>query len=201
MPSARTATLAVVAAIAVINVANMAEIVLGPATHQYLLMDQEANPPTWLSTALFGLTALLLAHLAVRSPRRLEWRVAAGIAAFCSFDEASQVHDRLDRVPGGHFLRFGWVVPASLIILATALVMFRWFRSLELRLRRDIGIAVFLVVLGAVGFEAIGSQYMDAHGDNRTYYLITTVEENLELVGAGAALLALVRYNERTRHA
>jgi hypothetical protein len=89
-----------------------------------LSLSYEGNLPTWFSSSLLLLCAIAAGSIAAaRPPMRLHWWGMCVVAGWMSLDEAAELHEHLS----GHFdtggvLYFDWVIPATAIVLALALV-------------------------------------------------------------------------------
>lgn len=213
LPARRSLLLACALAIALVNLLNLAALLLRPwasdglasGTATWLLMTNESNPSTWLSSALFLVGAALAffcGQVEVRTTERRWWYLLALLLVVLSVDETASLHERLDDylkldswldLPG--FLKYAWVIPGVLVLAAVALTFRRFITSLPARTRRGLYLAAALVVAGGVGAELLASWWDSSHGvENAGLHLISTLEENLELVGATVAVLVLRRH-------
>ena len=151
-----------------------------------LSLSFEGNLPSWYASALPLLCAALLASIsASETADRRHWQaLALGFLAI-SIDEAVGLHELL----GGLFtttglLHFGWVIPASLLVLALGLAFLGFLRRLSRETARRFALAGAIYVTGAVVFELPLGWWSEQHGDdNLGYYLLDWCEETLELVG------------------
>jgi len=168
-------------------------------------LNREANVPTWFSSSLLLLSALLLGTIAMqqRSVDARFWRHWAFLAlafVFLSMDETAQIHEMLARptryLTGvGGFLYFAWIVPvgASLIVFVAAYA--RFLGGLPGTTRRLFLLSGSLYVAGALGMESIGSLiFTRVGGDCTAYELATLVEEFLEMAGIVIFLKALMEF-------
>lgn len=58
-------------------------------------------------------------------------------------------------------------------------------------------LAAAIYLGGAIGFELVGGQHVELHGEeNLTYSVITTIEESLEISGLIFFIWALLKYCE-----
>src|SRR5262245_8048616 len=87
-----------------------------------LSLSFEANVPTWYSSSLLLLCALVAGSIALkRPPWHRHWWGITGVLAWMSLDEAAEIHEHL----GGHIdtsgvLYFDWVIPAAAIVVVLA---------------------------------------------------------------------------------
>jgi hypothetical protein len=166
--------------------------------------DREGNIPTWWSSMLLAALAVLLALAGHRGPRtgsfRREWYGLAVLVGAMSLDEAASVHelavpvsDKIDGLPS--VLHFFWIVPGTLLLLVVAVALRRFVGALDTVLRRRLGWATAVYFLGALGLEAVGGVLSERYGEESgAYFAGTQVEEALELLGMGIAIVALVRW-------
>jgi hypothetical protein len=171
-----------------------------------LSLSYEGNLPTWLSSSLLLCAALTAASIArLRPPRARHWWGIAGVAAWMSLDEAAELHEHLGGlIQGtGGLLYFDWVIPASVIVLAIAVIYLPFVRDLDELTRRRLIIAAAVYIAGALLMELPLGAWTEAHGSDGEgelgYALIDWVEETLELVGVAYALVTLIAHREELR--
>jgi hypothetical protein len=169
-------------------------------------VDGEGNLPSWLSSALLLVAALLLWGIAVQAraagdPWHRHWALLALGVAYLSLDEAAQVHERL-LIPVGALLvdaqgvfTFGWVVVAGPVLVVFALTYLRFLAALPAAVRRGLVIAAVVYVLGALGLELVGGLILDRGYAEASvpYILETSAEEFLEMAGLTLLLRVLIR--------
>lgn len=172
-------------------------------------LDGEGNIPALFSTVLFFLNSALLFVVAKIHPQLRElssrrcWWLLAGVFLFLAVDENASVHELLmDLVPrhlkvGGVFY-FAWVIPYGIATLAFATVLLRWFWGLNRLVQWRFAIAAIVFLSGALGMEMLSGCYLQSvHDDrNRTYYLLVTVEESLEMAGLIVFAFSLLKVLE-----
>lgn len=199
---------AAVAAVVLVTLANLVGIAMAPwegdgfasGTAEWLLLANENNPPTWLASMLFLLAAGAAALCAAAAPsedRRWWWATGLLLTLF-SLDEVASMHEKLDdylnidtdALPD--FLGYGWVIPGVVILAGIATLFFRFVRRQPHATRAGILVGMGVIVLGAVGVEIVAAWWDSKNGrDNAGYYLISTVEETLEMVGSLILLATL----------
>ena len=170
-------------------------------------VDMEYNIPTFFSVLLLLLVALLLAVIAAlnwkqRRPYTSKWAILSFGFLFMAFDEAFQVHERLNlpisKLLGGDNLGifyFAWVVPCIALLLVLGLFFLRFLLHLQIKTRLRFLMAATIYIGGAVGIELIGGRYAEIHDtQNLTYTMIATVEEGLEMAGLIFFIWALLKY-------
>lgn len=170
-----------------------------------LSVNQEANLPTWFSSALLlgaAASAAGVAAWAHRTRDRWRWHWSVLAAAFCylSVDELLRLHERANHQVGkvvetSGVFTFGWWVLAAPLVVVFAAAYLRFLRGLPSRIGLLIVVAGTLYVGGALGMEVVGSWLADDRGMLSTpYVLATTTEEVLEMLGAVVFLYAVATY-------
>jgi hypothetical protein len=174
----------------------------GPVT-SFFSLSYEENLVTWVSSCLLFSCAVLLTLVA--SARRREgapfqthwWGLAAGFF-YISLDELVQIHETLNtRLTFGGVLHFGWVIPATALVLGLAITYARFLRDLPDNVRGKFMLAGAIYVGGALGTEFPLGYWTSIAGDqNFTYAMIDLVQESMELIGVSVFLLSLVGFFE-----
>lgn len=168
-------------------------------------VSEEANVPTWFSSALLLIAAGLLAVIArstASAGRRYarHWAVLAVVFVLLSLDETAQIHDLVDdRLQGAlhptGVLFYAWVVPAGVFVAALAVAYARFVFSLPRHTRRLVVLAAVLYVAGAIGMEMVAALHDQTAGyENPVTAALTTVEEAMEMFGLVVFIHALMRY-------
>lgn len=165
----------------------------------------EGNLPTWYSSLLLLVCALLLlliAHLSAAAglPYPRHWRVLGLIFLYISIDEAVMIHESLNAplrsvlAVGGIFY-FAWVIPFAAFLLLLLLAYLKFLLHLPRRFGALFVLAGAVYVGGALGTELPIGAWYDAHGgDNLVYGLLNLGQESLEILGASIFCAALVGY-------
>jgi hypothetical protein len=189
--------------VAVVTAANLAtqiakhvyghDVMLGFVRAFYL--DAEANVPTWLSSAMLLLSALVIGLIAAgawdkRGPYVWHWTVLALIFVMLSLDETAAIHETIVRpvvdATGvrGALTNTAWLLPAGVVLVLLAAASRGFVRQLPPTTRRRALAALAVFLGGAMGMELLGGYYSDRHGyENLPYALIATAEELLEMLG------------------
>ncbi|HYD09411.1 MAG TPA: hypothetical protein VEA78_04860 [Acidimicrobiales bacterium] len=192
----------VVAVIAALNVANAVAIVAGADTEQtrYWLLALEWNPSSWLASALLAATAAAAYVVGRTAVDQGRWSTVAGVLLALSVDEIATVHERLAALPAipGIGPR-GWAGAGLLLVAVVAWRLLPWVLTLDVALRRALVVGGVVFVCGAVGFEVLSGEWAVGHGEDRSYWALATVEEDLELAGVLVVLAALLRRLRSTR--
>lgn len=166
-------------------------------------LSAEGNVPTWFASSLLLVCALvagaIAAQLAAGAPWRMHWwGIALGLG-YVSLDEVVGLHEQLGGMfETGGVLYFDWVLVAAPIVAVLAIVYWPFLRALVPRTRTRLIVAAVIYVGGALVMELpLGWWTERAGDDNLVYALIDWVEETMELVGTGIALVALVAHRQR----
>lgn len=169
-------------AVVVLNIANAVNIAF-VFEKKWLFLAFERNPSTWFAAALLA-SAAAMAWVVGRSGQALEWNLVAAVFALMSLDEVATFHEKLGGLPGLPAVgNRGWVAGGLLLAAVVAWRLLPWVLTLPPSLRTAIigGATVFLV--GAVGGEELAARWAFDHGEDRTFFLISSIEENLEMLG------------------
>ncbi len=126
---------------------------------KFFYVDKEQNLPTWFSSGILFLAALLLWRTAAAGRHHWHWRVLAGVFTVLSLDEFSQFHelgaqaDLLD----GEASYLSWLVLAAPVVVVLGLAYLRLLLSLPPRIRRLMLASAALYLGGAAGIEVLGA--------------------------------------------
>ncbi|GAA1377501.1 hypothetical protein GCM10009661_47340 [Catellatospora chokoriensis] len=164
---------------------------------KFFYVDKEQNLPTWFSSGLLFLAALLLWQLGGadrasggRFHRR--WRVLAAVFTGLSLDEFSQFHElgaQADVLDAGGASYLSWLVLAAPLVLVLALSYLPLLLALPPRVRWLMLGAAALFLGGAAGIEVLGA-YTGRENIGFTpgwasmrYVLAASAEELCEMLG------------------
>lgn len=177
----------------------------------YFNFDSEMNPSTLFSTCLFLINALLfelvyLAQCKYFSPERF-WVFLSGLFVFLALDEFCAFHEHLilplqDLLNAGGYLYFAWVIPYGFATFVLALFFMPVLKSLDQPIKIGFSLSAATYILGAIGFEMIGGNYLESltlshQKRNLTYDLMVTMEESLEMIGLILLTYTLISLIER----
>lgn len=165
-----------------------------------LRLNGESNLAAWWNAMLLltggGLAGVATLQARAHGRPRAEvvgWLAVAATLTALSVDEAVQLHERLALV-APHLPETGtyqWVVP-GLAIAAVGLLGLTWaVRSLPGGVRRGLGGAAVLYLVGAVGVEGANGWITRRYGVGDLYRASTALEESLEMAGCLLAIAAL----------
>jgi hypothetical protein len=154
----------------------------------------EQSVPTWFSSALLTVAALLM--LWIGGVERTDggrfvrhWLSLGFIFFYLSIDESVGIHERLndplrDRLGLDGALYFAWIIVAVPVVLLIGLAYLRFLRALTPSHLRLAVIAFLFYVGGAVGLESIGAWLWASEGGTSNLYgVLGHVEELFEMTG------------------
>lgn len=169
-------------------------------------LDEEANLPTWFSSLLLLVAAVLLARIAADASRgngaaHYWWVLAAGFALM-SIDEVAMVHELFNdpqRISSASrsspLLTYTWVVPYALLVAGLGIYFVRFLALLPLATRIRFIVAGGVYVGAALGLEFIEGFVVRLQGhDSIEDSLLTTMQELLEISGVILFIDALLRH-------
>jgi hypothetical protein len=171
-------------------------------------LNAEQNVPSLFSAlAILGAALLLFATAAaVRArgrPHGASWCLLGAVFVFLAVDEAFSLHEMLNRpvrdaLQVGGALYFAWVIPYAASLGALALLLWRFIVALDPRTRRAFVVAGIVYVTGALLLEMVGGRlWLTAGIQSRLYFLETTAEETLEMLGIALFVRALIEHYGR----
>jgi hypothetical protein len=178
-------------------------------------LDGEGNIPAWFSSVQFFLIGLLFLLKSRQldpdhSPSPLFLLMVSAGFIFLSADEVASMHEKLSvvfkhvawipRFKGDHGL---WVFIYAIIGLILLLANLRAVAAMWNRYRHAtsiMAIGMGFVMLGGVGLEAIGYQFLRSGSTPLLYSAEVALEEFLEMSGASVTLygaILLLLYKSR----
>jgi hypothetical protein len=171
-------------------------------------LDNEANIPTFFSSVLLLISAVLLAMIAVGKKRMhdryaINWVILAIIFFYLATDEAASLHemfsspvmDILSRPHEGVLWHLGWTIPFAALVVVFAVSYWKFLFHLPPVVKILLLTAAVFYVGGALGGEVVQILYGSMHGvEKLTYTMIITIEETLEMTGILIFIYALLKY-------
>lgn len=164
-------------------------------------LDTEANVPTWFSSIILFLAAILLrmctAVCRTTQPRDAPyWSSLACVFVYVSMDEVVGLHEKLGDWLQAHFhlagiFYYSWVLPFSVLLFICALLYSRFLFRLPRPVRQYLIASAIIYITGALGMELLGGLYRE---DRWAGVIVTTIEETLEMVGVVLFIRGLLRY-------
>jgi hypothetical protein len=166
-------------------------------------LNSEGNFPTLYQVGALITTSMLLFFVGMIKKRQrdkyaIHWMVLGGIFFLMSYDEASQMHERLNAVTRSFlpessmdFLFFAWVIPYAILALTIGFIYIRFLMNLPKRTAILFIIAGAIFVTGAIGLEMVTSYY---RGVVLVIHMVVTIEETLEMLGIVFFIYAILDY-------
>ena len=161
-------------------------------------VGREINVPTWFSAGLWLIAGLLAGYFARRASRhRRSWALFCLVCIVFSLDETLELHERLDVIGNelGRYLPvqlgFTWVLPGVLIAGLIGLSLLRMVLALPATSRAALRAAGAIFVGGGVGVETMSGLFLQGDALPWQFFLLTLVEETLEMTGAALGVAAL----------
>lgn len=189
--------LAGVLVIVVANVvAGFVQLVTDIRVPIVLDVAREGNLPTWYSSVLILLAAVLSAltakaEKAAGGPHLAHWWGLALVMTWISIDEMLTLHERYeDLIPSWMTQPFGqwievhpWVVVAVPVVALFLVVYLPFLRDLPFRTRTWMIAAGAVYVGGALGGESLHGMINTYHGGGVFTSLAVLFEESMEMIG------------------
>src|ERR671938_1864050 len=204
-----------VPAIVLLNVANAIAVFLYHHRHhhggrffQEFSLDREANVPSWFSSALLLTAAAMLALVALdalgRKTRwRRHWAGLSVVFVVLSLDETAEIHERIGSWLRAHLnlhgpLHYAGVIPMLALALFVGITYLQFLVALPASTKLGIVVSAAIYISGAAGVEAISGWWAEGHGSKSTGLLVlSTFEENLEMIGATLFIVVVLAYLAR----
>lgn len=175
--------------------------------HQFNLNNEYKFPAYFASVLLLLCSGFLfLIYLLERDQadtRSRYWLGLVFVFAFLAVDEALAIHEKtiepLRAMLGASGLfYYTWIIPYGLFVLILAVSYLGFLFKLPAKIRRGMFQAGGCYLFGALGVEAISGFYHESIGAQTTvdltYYLLTVLEEGLEMLGVALFLRTLLAY-------
>ena len=172
-------------------------------------LDREQNVPTYFSSAILLLAALLLLFIfSLKRPEtgtaRRYWGPLAVIFVLLSMEEYIGLHelssDSLRDFTGlgtgrTSWLYYAWVLPAFVAAAAIGLYFLKFLFKLPIVTRRRFFWSGIMYVVATMGLELFGGHLMTTVGRaSFPFALAATVEEMLEMFAISYFIFALLDY-------
>ncbi len=145
-------------------------------TLAFFSLSYESNLPTWYSSSLLWICAVLLALIAShkwrqRAPYTYHWWTLAAVFFYISLDEFVELHEDMSKwMDLSGVLYFSWVVPAGIAVTAFGLAFLGFLAHLPWDTRRRFILAGGLYVGGALAMELPLGYWTDVAGSHNLTY-------------------------------
>lgn len=168
-------------------------------------LDTEANIPTFYSSAALLFSCILLLFISITHKKQgesyIHWLGLSFIFLFLSFDEITEVHERLVIPVREYFHTSGllfqaWVIPYGIALCVLIIAYTRFLFNLPRNTMFLFLISGSTFISGAIGFEILGGVQIEANGGSCDLLctLFYTCEESLEMLGIAIFIYALLTY-------
>lgn len=168
---------------------------------EFFSVTHEANLPTWFSSLLLLLAAMLGGTIALagRDQQKM-WGALSLVVLYLAVDETAVIHEMFttplrESLGLGGPLYFSWVVIGLPLALLVGLLFMRFVLRLPASTRNAVIAAGIVYLTGAIVVEAIAANQWEADGGTSLRYAaISTFEEMLEMLGAILLIHGLLRH-------
>jgi hypothetical protein len=177
----------------------------GGRTIQAFDLEEEANIPTWYSSAALLLCAGLLAVIGAAKKESGDryagrWYGLSFIFLLMSVDESATLHEKIGTAISklfdtGGLLYYAWVIPAAAFLVVFGLAYLRFFADLPSRTRWIFLSAGFLYVGGAFALEMLEGLHNDLYSKSDVVSAILGGGQDVvEMLGVLVFVYALMSY-------
>ena len=169
------------------------------------MLGSEKNIPTYFSSLLLLAAGLVLAVIATTGTQHgneygRHWRALSIIFVLLSFDETVGLHEMMNYPLlqlldlDGVFL-FGFLILAIPMVGALAILYARFLIQLPSKVRLLLVLSAVLYLGGQIGFEMLGGLVLQRYAyGSMEYFVVTTLEESLEMAGIIVFIYGLLLY-------
>jgi hypothetical protein len=162
-------------------------------------VDEEESIPTWFSSAVLLLVAVVLFFIyslkrRVRDSYANSWAGLGAGFTFMSIDEIAGFHETLNSM-----IEMSWAVPGLVVAMLVGLLYLKFLFSLPAAIAIHFIIAGAIFIGGAIGVELATEPFLyNDELDTLAYNLWTPVEEGMEMGGVIFFLAGLFDYLKST---
>ncbi len=164
---------------------------------------QEGNIPSWFSGVILFVASALLGVIGAqkyvqRDRFRWQWLALAGLFLLFSLDEIAYLHEGVSnfmKQQSNEIMQLGYIVPAVIFVGIVGLWYLPFIRGLPPQTRRQIILAAFLFVFGALKLEIVENVLLRTH-DLQSALVLTVnhFQDLLEMLGVSLFIYALLAY-------
>lgn len=170
-----------------------------------LNMDSEASIPTWFNQSIW-LVSSALALLIASAMKKAEdswwkhWVAVGAVSLYISIDEGAALHEILANPTRSALgiqqgvLYFAWIIPMGAVVIAVVLAFLKFWQKLPVVTRTLFATAAGIFLAGSVGVEMVSAEYLSSNSRDAGFYLLTTLEESMEMIGVSVFIFALLDY-------
>lgn len=165
--------------------------------------DGESNLPTYYSGITLLFSSLMLFIIAIKfknTDQYYYWLGLSLIFVFISFDELSQIHERIsfllqNLLHTSGILFFAWIIPYSLLLFIVGVLYIKFLFRLPKETLKLFIISTLIFIGGVLSLEMVEGYFADLYGyDTIFHHVATTLEELLEMIGVAVFIYALLDY-------
>jgi hypothetical protein len=181
---------------------------------RFFVFDMEYNFPSLYSALGLLFCSYLLAMIAtIKKPTQYRytksWTILSFIFMYLAIDELCSIHELLIPILRNVFdaqgiFFFPWVIPAFILLIVFLIVFRDFIVNLPKKTKILFLLAGGVYVGGAMGMELIDGYFADVLGfDTKAYWIASTIEELLEMLGIVIFIYGLLSYiqdNRKTTH-
>jgi hypothetical protein len=174
-------------------------------------LDAEQNVPSFFSSCLLLLAALLLSAITliekdkVSSYLASRWKILSCGFFLMAMDEIVCFHEKLVGLRRILFNLLGndsfkilsvtWVITAIPILVCLIIFFWKFLLHLPPITRSTFVLSAIIYLGGCIGVELVGLYYSDGYKiQDSNYYMLVTVEESLEMLGVIVFIQSLLQY-------
>lgn len=174
-------------------------------------LDSDLTLPSWYSSLMLALSALLLflvARSVAAGSRRdaLKWGFLALIFVALSMDEAIAIHEMSlqpirNAIELPAIFTFGWIPFAMVFVLALAVIYIPFLLRLPRPLAIGMLLSAVIYVFGVIGMGMVNGFLFSAYGEEKNFVfsLMSSVEEGFEILGLTLLILTLIDHLSRSQ--
>jgi hypothetical protein len=196
--------LVIIALLVLADIGSQLSLLMFDNDLQKFDVELENNIPTWFSSTILLIGALLFSLIAAlkwsgKDRFALQWTGLAVMLFLMSADETASIHEmfNMKALPMVNIDPDLWIVIAAPALLGIGALYFRFFMHLPARTRNLMLLAAGIYFFGALGFETIAINDVVQvlyRGYNAIYSLLTLIEETMEMVGVALLIYTLLGY-------
>jgi hypothetical protein len=173
-------------------------------------LGEEANVPTWYSSATLLMAAVLAGTAAMlkhqlRDPLARQWTCLSVLLGLMSLDETAAIHETFPALAAYRLLGdseswlvyYAWILPGAALLASILWWFAPLWRGLGAKVRRQFTAAAAIYFGGALGVEVAEAACAAALGLKRAktspiYSALWNTQELLEMLGVAAFILAMI---------
>lgn len=165
--------------------------------------DSEGNLPTLFSAMLLFMASVFLFTITSferKAGRAWKgWKGLGFVFLYLGLDESIQLHEIINSflrsiIPAHGIFFHAWVIPFIGLLFVFVLVYIPFVKRLERPFSSLFLLSGGLYVSGGLGMEMLSGYWMESHGVDFVYSMMSTLEESLEMIGIAVFNYSLILY-------